>query len=103
MANDSSTMLPATLNIIVNPQNGYVNVDSHNGEVNYNPDFDFMGQDSFIYVVCDAYNICDTALVVLNLKMLLLLPKCLHQMMMVITTAISSPDLSDTPKMVFCL
>jgi len=75
MANDSSTMLPATLNIIVNPQNGYVNVDSHNGEVNYNPDFDFMGQDSFIYVVCDAYNICDTALVVVNVEDVVIAPE----------------------------
>ncbi|MBP7509675.1 MAG: gliding motility-associated C-terminal domain-containing protein [Prolixibacteraceae bacterium] len=75
MANDSSSMLPATLSIVVNPQNGYVNVDSYNGEVNYNPDFDFMGQDSFIYVVCDAYNICDTALVVVNVEDLVIAPE----------------------------
>jgi gliding motility-associated-like protein len=64
--NDSTTMVPATLHIVVNPSKGYVNVDRINRGVNYIPDNDFLGEDSFLYVVCDHQDVCDTALVVVN-------------------------------------
>jgi len=66
--NDSTTMVPATLQIIVNPKKGNANVDLQNVGVNYIPDYEFMGEDSFLYVVCDSYNICDTALVVVTVN-----------------------------------
>jgi gliding motility-associated-like protein len=66
--NDSATMVPATLHIIVNPTNGTVNINNSDSRVNYYPGYDFMGEDSFIYVVCDHYNICDTALVVVTVE-----------------------------------
>ncbi len=75
MENDSSTMIPATLNIIVNPANGYVNINSNSGEVNYQPSEDYMGQDSFIYVVCDSYNFCDTALVTVSVEDIIIAPE----------------------------
>jgi gliding motility-associated-like protein len=68
LENDSTTMVPATLHIIVNPTNGYVNINNSDSRVNYYPGYDFMGEDSFIYVVCDHYNICDTALVVVTVE-----------------------------------
>jgi gliding motility-associated-like protein len=66
LENDSTTMVAATLHILVNPVNGYVSI--NNERVNYNPGYDFMGQDSFIYVVCDHYDICDTAIVVVTVE-----------------------------------
>ncbi len=68
LENDSSTMVPATLHIITNPNKGYVNVDNNNSGVNYYPDYDVMGEDSFIYVVCDQQDICDTAIVVVTVE-----------------------------------
>lgn len=75
MENDSSTMVPATLSIIVNPANGYVNINSNEGAVNYQPDVDYIGQDSFIYVVCDSYNFCDTALVIVTVEDIIIAPE----------------------------
>ena len=68
LENDSSTMVPATLHIITNPNNGYVNIDKSNNGVNYYPNYDVMGEDSFIYVVCDQQDICDTAIVVVTIE-----------------------------------
>ncbi len=68
LENDSSTMVPATLHIITNPNKGYVNVDNNNSGVNYYPNYDVMGEDSFIYVVCDQQDICDTAIVVVTIE-----------------------------------
>jgi gliding motility-associated-like protein len=75
LENDSSTMVPATLSIITNPGKGFVSVDAGNYELNYAPDYEFMGSDSFLYVVCDHYNICDTALVVVTIEDLVELPE----------------------------
>jgi gliding motility-associated-like protein len=73
--NDSSTMVPATLHIIVNPQFGSVNIDLSNNGVRYYPEYDFMGEDSFLYVVCDHYNICDTAIVVVTVEDIISAPQ----------------------------
>ena len=68
LENDSSSMVSATLHIITNPNKGYVNVDNNNSGVNYYPNYDVMGEDSFIYVVCDQQDICDTAIVVVTIE-----------------------------------
>ncbi|HPR33808.1 MAG TPA: gliding motility-associated C-terminal domain-containing protein, partial [Prolixibacteraceae bacterium] len=73
--NDSTTLIPATIQILAAPVQGYVSVDPGTYDVNYFPDYDFMGQDSFLYVVCDHYNVCDTALVVINIEDVIIPPQ----------------------------
>jgi len=68
MDNDSTTMVPATLRIVVNPTNGFVNIDHQKQGVHYYPDYDFMGEDSFIYIICDLQEQCDTALVTVTVE-----------------------------------
>lgn len=75
LKNDSITMIPATLHIIVNPEKGYAYFDQSSNGVNYQPDFDFMGRDSLIYVVCDYYNVCDTALVTITVEDIIMAPE----------------------------
>lgn len=75
LKNDSITMIPATLHIIVNPEKGYAYFDQSTNGVNYQPDFDFMGRDSLIYVVCDYYNVCDTALVTITVEDIIMAPE----------------------------
>jgi gliding motility-associated-like protein len=68
LANDSSSMVPSTMQIISDPGSGYVNINMSDYGVDYYPDFDFMGVDSFLYVVCDYQNYCDTARVLINVE-----------------------------------
>lgn len=44
---------PGTVNIIVQPANGIVNVDNATGSVTYTPEPGFYGTDSYEYQVCD--------------------------------------------------
>lgn len=67
-ANDSSTMVPSSIYIYEHPQHGSVSINSFNFGVDYVPDYDFMGVDSFYYMVCDQNNVCDTAKVVINVE-----------------------------------
>jgi len=55
--------------IITSPNDGTTNIDPITGEVTYDPDTNFMGIDSFEYVVCDTGNpvLCDTAWVFINI------------------------------------
>lgn len=75
LENDSSTMVAATLHIDINPNSGYSYIENNNYDLNYTPDFDFMGKDSLYYVVCDHYGICDTAKVLITVEDLILPPE----------------------------
>ncbi len=75
MNNDSLTMLSTTLHPTENPKHGYIVVNQANGGFNYYPEFDYMGNDSFRYVVCDHYDICDTALVTIAVEDILVAPE----------------------------
>lgn len=63
LANDSSQMDGNTLAVILDPSHGYISFDENTWLFTYYPDYDFIGVDSFIYVVCDYYDRCDTATV----------------------------------------
>ena len=73
--NDSTTMNDSTIYVIVDPVWGYVNINENNWTIEYEPVIDYEGVDSFIYVVCDYYDICDTATVVINIEDRIILPK----------------------------
>lgn len=75
LANDSTTMLPHTLQIIKSPESGYASVEFENYGVDYRPDFNFMGVDSFLYIVCDHNNSCDTARVLINVDDVVIPPQ----------------------------
>ena len=75
LENDSATMVPATLRIVSNPSHGYTNIDLKVGNIKYQPDYDFAGVDSFVYVVCDHYAICDTALVTVTVNDVVVAPQ----------------------------
>lgn len=74
LANDSSRMLPATIQLIEYPYNGTVTINS-DYSLNYTPDNEYEGEDSLFYAVCDYYQICDTALVFINVKDLISPPQ----------------------------
>lgn len=61
--NDSSQMDPQSLQVILNPNSGYIDLDEINWLFTYFPDLDFIGLDTFVYAVCDFYGRCDTATV----------------------------------------
>ncbi|NLP58381.1 Calx-beta domain-containing protein, partial [Lutibacter sp. B1] len=61
--NDSDpdgTINPESLTIIDEPLNGEVTVNL-DGSITYSPDFDFVGDDTFIYQVCDNDGLCNSA------------------------------------------
>ena len=65
LANDydvDGTIDIASVEIVSNPSNGTVIVNA-DGTITYTPDFDFIGEDSFEYQVCDNDGLCDTATV----------------------------------------
>ncbi|MDA3880226.1 MAG: gliding motility-associated C-terminal domain-containing protein [Prolixibacteraceae bacterium] len=72
LENDSSTMVAANLHIDISSDYGYAYIDNGSHDLNYSPDFDFMGKDSLYYKVCDHYGICDTAKVVITVEDLVL-------------------------------
>jgi len=74
LVTDEDTELPITLTgtdpdgdplqftIVSNPAHGTVSgLDPETGELVYTPNPDYTGIDSFIYTVCDPFNVCDTA------------------------------------------
>ncbi|MDA3879416.1 MAG: gliding motility-associated C-terminal domain-containing protein [Prolixibacteraceae bacterium] len=72
--NDSSRMVSETITIIEYPYNGTAYVNEWYG-ITYTPNIDFEGEDSLIYSVCDYYNICDTAVVIINVRDLISPPE----------------------------
>ncbi|MEZ4887550.1 MAG: Ig-like domain-containing protein [Chitinophagales bacterium] len=53
--------------ISVLPQNGTANFNIDSSAIVYTPNTDFIGVDSFEYVICDSFGLCDTALVVVTI------------------------------------
>lgn len=76
LANDSSQINPISFQIISNPSNGTIDIDFNNWNITYTPNFDFIGADTFKYVVCDYRGMnCDTAIVTINVTDILLIPE----------------------------
>ena len=65
LANDTDadgTIDIESLTIVDEPSNGTVSINL-DGTVTYTPSFDYIGDDEFIYQVCDNHGLCDTATV----------------------------------------
>jgi gliding motility-associated-like protein len=75
LRNDSTTMVPATLHIINYSKHGFTNIDWSTNTIVYNPDLGFTGLDSILYVVCDHYNICDSATVYITVEDIIVAPE----------------------------
>ncbi|MFA9388597.1 MAG: Ig-like domain-containing protein [Prolixibacteraceae bacterium] len=74
--NDSIQMDSLRFDIISTPVNGVLEVDYNNWTITYTPRFDFVGVDSFQYVICDYYgNNCDTATVVITVTDIIIIPE----------------------------
>ena len=68
LANDYSTagLIPGSVRIIKQPSRGGTRVNP-DGTVTYTPAGRISGRDEFIYEVCDIVNLCDSALVTINI------------------------------------
>ena len=70
LGNDSdadSLLDPASVTVTSGPSDGTVNVNP-DGSIDYTPDADFSGTDTFTYEVCDVEGDCDTATVTLTVS-----------------------------------
>jgi hypothetical protein len=58
-------VVPGSVNIVTNPINGTVTVNSTSGSITYTPNIGWFGNDSFTYSICDGGTpvTCDTATV----------------------------------------
>ncbi len=50
---------PLTISVLTSPDNGLTTVSG--GDIAYTPNQNFVGTDSFQYVICDSTSLCDTA------------------------------------------
>jgi gliding motility-associated-like protein len=75
LANDSSHINERTLTIIQDAVNGYSYVDVGNWTVLYTPNINYLGYDSIVYLVCDYQDVCDTALVSINIEDIITVPE----------------------------
>ena len=69
LANDfdaDGALVPSTLRVVTDAENGRATVDAATGAITYEPRADFTGSDRFTYQVCDATGLCDTALVTIQ-------------------------------------
>ncbi len=57
---------PLSYSIVTMPQHGTL-VMSSDGTIQYNPDFDYYGSDSFTYQVCDPFGLCDQGSVTISI------------------------------------
>ncbi|MGF7138326.1 Ig-like domain-containing protein [Roseimarinus sediminis] len=74
--NDSSQLDETTLTIIQYPSNGQIEVDRDTWVINYTPDFNFLGVDSFVYEVCDLYGMsCTRATVFITIEDIVIAPQ----------------------------
>jgi uncharacterized repeat protein (TIGR01451 family) len=53
--------------IVQSPKNGQISVDTNTGKVDYTPNTDYSGQDSFSYEICNSDG-CDVAIVSIDVK-----------------------------------
>ena len=63
LANDSDPddgLDPTSVAVLSGPSNGSTSVNP-DGSIDYTPDADFFGTDSFTYEVCDLFGACDAA------------------------------------------
>ena len=58
---------PASVTVTSGPANGSTSVNP-DGSIDYTPDADFSGTDSFTYEVCDLAGLCDTATVTITVN-----------------------------------
>ena len=65
---DNEGIDSTSVNVITPPTNGTISVDPMTGEVTYTPELNYVGQDTFTYVMCDTGMpvLCDTAEVVIT-------------------------------------
>ncbi len=63
--NINASSFNVTCPVCTGPSNGTL-TNSGNGNFNYTPNSGFLGEDSFIYEVCDDMGLCDTATVYIN-------------------------------------
>jgi len=66
--NDLGTapLIPSSVRIIQTPQHGKTRINT-DGSILYIPDGKVIGRDQFIYEVCDAVNLCDSAVVTVQI------------------------------------
>jgi len=66
-----STLNPGSVAVVTPPSNGIVTIDPLTGIATYDPDTNFVGVDTFTYVVCDNGTplpvLCDTAQVIVTI------------------------------------
>jgi len=55
-----------SVTILTQPSHGDVRVDPATGEIDYEPDPNYNGPDTFSYQICDSLNVCDTASVTVD-------------------------------------
>jgi len=75
LANDSSHVDERTLTIIQNAVNGSSYLDVGSWTVLYTPNINYLGFDSIVYLVCDYQDVCDTALVTINVEDIITVPE----------------------------
>lgn len=65
---EDGTLLPATVSVVEAPNFGSTLVIALTGQINYAPDPDFNGSDSYVYEACDLDGLCDTARVSISVN-----------------------------------
>ena len=72
LANDQDAnddIVNSSTSIASGPSNGSItSINGTTGEITYTPNAGFIGADSFLYVVCDAQSLCDSAMVYINVQ-----------------------------------
>lgn len=57
------TLVPSTITVTDDPDNGNVSINTTSGVATYTPNSGFIGTDTFLYEVCDNDSLCDSATV----------------------------------------
>ncbi len=69
LSNDQSTapLIPGSLRVITPPARGFIKINT-DGSITYTPTQRGPGSDQFVYEICDAVNLCDSAVVTIIIK-----------------------------------